>query len=167
MGFFFTFVFTLRVHSYIAILLFSFTVSCTNSSLLDSFHDLQEDGWSYNEILNDTAIITNPGHYHQVYANIRINTDYPFSNIQLKLSITKPDSTTTSYPISVDLAEKSGKWLGSGLGSVITFQLPILHRKIFDQAGKYLIKLEQNMRLENVTNVISAGIRIDEQEEIY
>ncbi|NBV56309.1 MAG: hypothetical protein EBR72_00655 [Bacteroidetes bacterium] len=70
-------------------------------------------------------------------------------------------------PISIPLAEKSGKWLGTGLGSTITFQEPILHRKLFDLHGKYYITLEQNMRLENLSNVISAGIKVNKQEEIF
>jgi len=43
----------------------------------------------------------------------------------------------------------------------------ILHRKLFDLPGKYYITLEQNMRLENLSNIISAGIKVNEQEEIF
>ena len=137
------------------------------NTLVNSYLDLGGDGWSYEETLTDSVEIAHPDYYHQVLANLKINNDYSFANIQLKITLLKPDSTSQIFPISIPLAEKSGKWLGSGFGSTITFQEPILHRKIFDQSGTYHIALEQNMRLENLSNIISAGIRINKQEEIF
>ena len=143
------------------------TIGCTKDTLINSYMDLGKDGWSYDEVLTDSFEINHPDHYHQMLTNLRINSDYSFANIQLKITLLKPDSTTQVFPISIPLAEKSGKWLGSGFGSTITFQEPILHRKLFDQLGTYHITLEQNMRLENLSNIISAGIRINKQEEIF
>ena len=137
------------------------------NTLVNSYLDLEEDGWSYDEILTDSVEIAQPDYYHQVLANLKINNDYSYANIQLKITLLKPDSTSQVFPISIPLAEKSGKWLGTGLGSTITFQEPILHRKLFDLPGKYYITLEQNMRLENLSNVISAGIKVNKQEEIF
>lgn len=129
--------------------------------------DLGEDGWLYDEVLSDSFTVNNPDHYHQLFANFRINSDYSFANIQVKLTLINPDSTQISFPLSIPLAEKSGKWLGSGFGSVKTYQVPILHRKLLNQSGSYHLRLEQNMRLENLSNVLSAGMRVDEQEEIF
>jgi len=137
------------------------------NTLVNSYLDLGGDGWSYEETLTDSVEIAHPDYYHQVLANLKINNDYSFANIQLKITLLKPDSTSQVFPISIPLAEKSGKWLGTGLGSTITFQEPILHRKLFDLHGKYYITLEQNMRLENLSNVISAGIKVNKQEEIF
>ena len=137
------------------------------NTLVNSYLDLGGDGWSYEETLTDSVEIAHPDYYHEVLANLKINSDYSFANIQLKITLLKPDSTRQVFPISIPLAEKSGKWLGTGLGSTITFQEPILHRKLFDLPGKYYITLEQNMRLENLSNVISAGIKVNKQEEIF
>jgi gliding motility-associated lipoprotein GldH len=57
--------------------------------------------------------------------------------------------------------------VGSGLGDVITFQVPILHRKILNQKGKYTVTIAQDMRLESLANIVSAGLRVEQQEEIY
>lgn len=141
--------------------------ACSDSALVDRYHELPEDGWQYEHIITDTFVVEKPGFYHQIFANLRISGDYPYANIYLKLNITKPDGTKKSEVITVDLAAKSGKWLGSGLGDVITFQSPILHRKYLDQKGKYTIEIEQNMRLETLANVLAAGIRVEQQEEIY
>jgi len=57
--------------------------------------------------------------------------------------------------------------LGSGLGDVITFQTPILHRKLLTKKGKYSISIAQDMRLETLKNVTAAGIHVEQQEEIF
>ena len=140
---------------------------CNSSVLVDSFQTLSEEGWLYQDIVADSFEVTEPGFYHQVSANLRFKSDYPYANIHLAVSITYPDSTTSDYKVPIELAEKSGNWLGSGLGDIITFQVPILHRKILNQKGKYTVTIAQDMRLESLPNIVSAGLRVEQQEEIY
>lgn len=154
--------------AFILIIAFAATLAaCNDGALVDRYHELPEDGWHYEHTVTDTFVVEKPGHYHQIYANLRVSGDYPYANIYLKLNITKPDGTQKSEILTVPLAAKSGKWLGSGLGDAITFQTPILHRKYLDQKGKYTIEIEQNMRLETLANILSTGIRVEQQEEIY
>lgn len=162
----FTFVSLLKKYSLILILAATLS-ACSDHALVDQYHELPDEGWQYEHIITDTFEVTNPDYYHQVFANLRITGDYTYANIYLKLNITSPDSTTKSEIITVDLADKSGKWLGTGLGNVITYQTPILHRKYLTQKGKYTVKIEQNMRLQTLQNVRAVGIRVEQQEEIY
>ena len=150
----------------VLIFLVFFTVSaCTQNVLVDSFHELPETGWSYTKIVNDSFEVTQPEFYHQMYANLRISGDYDYANIYLKLSIIAPDSSQKEEVITLDLADKTGKWLGSGIGDKITFQQPILEKQKFKDAGIYMVKVEQFMRLENLPHVISAGIKVEQLEE--
>ena len=102
-----------------------------------------------------------------MYANVRITGDYEFSNLYVKLTIVAPDSGSSTEIINLKLAENSGKWLGSGIGDVITYQLPILNKKEFKQSGTYTVKIEQYMRLVNLPNVVSVGLKVQQLEEIY
>ncbi len=163
-----TFVSLLKNTLFILTVVFAAALSaCSDDALVDRYHVLPEEGWHYEHIVTDTFRLENPGFYHQIFANLRVSGDYPYANIYLKLNITKPDGSKKSEVISVDLATKSGKWLGSGLGDVVTFQSPILHRKYLDNKGKYTVEIEQNMRLETLANVLAVGLRIEQQEEIY
>lgn len=152
------------------ILLFLFAsvlTACSDEALVDRYHALPADGWQYEHVVVDSFEVKNPGYYHQIFSNIRISGDYPYANIYLKLIITQPDGSKKSEVISVPLAAKSGKWLGTGLGDVITFRAPILHRKYLTQKGKYTLAIEQNMRLQTLSNVLAVGVRVEQQEEIY
>ncbi|MFY0644918.1 MAG: gliding motility lipoprotein GldH [Bacteroidia bacterium] len=140
--------------------------SCSENAILDEYQDLPDSGWTQEQELIMEFEITDTTTYYQFYSNLRLNADYPYSNIHLLMSTISPDSTISKEIISVKLAEKSGKWLGSGIGNVITFQEPFPNRKMFKQAGTYTVKLSQYMRLETVEHVQSAGIKIIQQEQI-
>lgn len=135
--------------------------------MVDNFHDIPEEGWQYQNVVIDSFEVTNPHLYHQYYVNLRINGDYAYSNIHVKLTTISPDSSTKEEIIPILLAEKSGRWLGSGLGDVLTFQVPVMGKQEFKQKGKYTVKLEQYMRLEFLPNIVSAGMKIEQQEEIF
>lgn len=141
-------------------------IGCNSDVLVDQYHSLPESGWHYKNVVMDT-FQPQSDYYHQLYANVRINGDYGYSNLYVRLTIIAPDSTATKEVINLKLAENSGKWLGSGIGDAITFQLPILGKQTFKQKGTYTIKIEQYMRLENLPNVLSAGIKVQQLEEIY
>lgn len=141
--------------------------ACNDGVLVDRYHDISESGWTYEEVFTDSFQVENPNFYHQISANLRVSSDYAYSNIHLKMDVKHPDGMVTSHKVPVTLAEKSGKWLGSGIGNVLTFQAPILHRKFLNQKGKYTFTLSQDMRLEVLPNVVSAGVRVEQQEEIF
>ena len=138
--------------------------ACNKNVLVDSFHELPETGWKYSEVLIDSFKVNNPDNYHQLLANIRINGDYQYANIYLKINITSPDSSQKEEIVTLTLADKTGKWLGSGSGDVITYQEPILGKQKFTK-GTYYVQLEQYMRLEMLPNVVSAGIKVEQLEE--
>ncbi len=139
---------------------------CNPDVIVDQYHSLPETGWHYKNEITDT-FQPKTNYYHQLYANVRINGDYGYSNLYTRLTITAPDSSKTKEVINLKLAENSGKWLGSGIGDVITFQIPILGKQTFKQKGTYTVNIEQYMRLENLPNVVSVGIKVEQLEEIY
>lgn len=152
---------------FILIIAAFFAVGCNQNVLVDEYHSVPLSGWQYKDIITDSFEVIELGHYHQISANLRINGDYQYANMHLKMTITAPDSSIKTYNVPLELADKAGKWYGSGLGDIITFSLPIFHRKFLTQKGKYVVAIAQDMRLESVPNVLSIGLRVEQQEEIY
>lgn len=141
--------------------------SCEEGVLLDQFHEVPNGEWQYDQVYTDSFTVLNPDFYHQIYVNLRISSEYKYANIQLLISVTHPDGKTTKHELPIKLAEKSGKWLGKGLGDILTYQVPILHRKFLDQKGMYSFKIAQNMRVTPLKELLSVGIKVQQQEEIY
>ena len=73
--------------------------------------------------------------------------------------------------MEVPLAEQSGKWLGNGMGEIWEQLMPVNYQmneggisKFLKKKGKYEIKLEQNMRLNPLPEVLQAGLRIEKNQ---
>jgi gliding motility-associated lipoprotein GldH len=141
--------------------------ACNEGVLVNEFHKLNTDGWNYEEVVSDTFNVSKTHHYHQIFANLRITSDYNYSNIHLKISLTYPDSTQTERVIPITLSDKKGKWTGSGMGNILTYQVPIMGKLEFKEKGKYTIAVEQYMRIENLPHVVSVGIKVEQLEEIF
>ncbi len=141
--------------------------SCEDRAILDRYDNIAAYGWAYEDVMDFEFEVDDTSHYYQWFANLKISSDYPYSNIHLYLSTTAPDSSVRQEVVSIKLAEKNGKWLGQGVGRTISFQEAFPKRMQFDQRGIYGVKLKQYMRVDTLLQVKSAGIRIEKQEEIF
>ncbi|MBR9861796.1 gliding motility lipoprotein GldH [bacterium] len=155
--------------SYLAIigLVFLSITACNNSSVVDDFQEVDPEGWSYTDTVHTTFEIVDTTHYYQLFSNMRVSGDFTMTNMQIKLIIEKPNGDSKEHEISVKLADKSGKWLGSGLGDIITFQQPILALQEFNQKGEYTVHIIQNMREDLWPHVHAVGIKVDKDKEIF
>lgn len=116
----------------------------------------------YNFNITDTL-----GHYIP-YFIIRHTQAYPFCNIWIQMYIKSPgDSTIKKERINITLSEPSGKWLGRGMGEIYEerVRLDLGDSVKFNKLGTYEIKIEQNMRVDPLPEVLQAGIRIEKRGE--
>lgn len=141
--------------------------ACKDRVIIDVFEDLPAEGWMYEDSVALEFEITDTTHYYQMFVNLQINANYGWENFFTKMTLISPSGESTSSSVELILAEKSGKWKGSGLGDIITFQEAIQKRKTFTESGTYQVIFEQNMREEPWENIKSIGIRIEKQEEIF
>lgn len=135
--------------------------------ILDVYEELPSEGWSYEDSVELSFDITDTTHYYQLFINLRINAKYKWENFFIKMTIVSPSGEEKTSVEQLILAENSGKWRGSGIGDIITFQEPIQKRKTFKEKGTYKVILKQNMREDNWQNLRSIGMKIEKQEEIF
>jgi gliding motility-associated lipoprotein GldH len=63
--------------------------------------------------------------------------------------------------VELPLANKEGKWLGSGMGDIFEHRIPIQQNARFDKQGMYHFSFEQNMRLNPLPHIMSVGLRVE------
>ena len=141
--------------------------ACSEDVIIDVFEELPSSGWEYDDAVEFEFEIEDISHYYQIWTNLQINGDYSYSNFFIKTSLTAPDSSVSEKEVELILAEKSGKWLGSGLGDIISFQLKNGAPISFKQKGKYHFRIEQYSREEVASNIKSIGIKVETKEEIF
>lgn len=154
-----------------SILIICFTAgllsACKNGVLVDSFSSVSEKGWIHSQTPEFTFEIEDTLHYTNVFLNLRITGDYPFSNLYVVAHLLIPDSSVQSQKTNLVLARDDGKWLGKGMGDVITYNLPLMQNRALKKPGKYTIRLEQYMRVDTLPGIKDVGIKVTKGEEIF
>ena len=100
---------------------------------------------------------------YDFFLNIRNSPDYPYSNLYLFIRTTNPAGKKAQDTIECPLADYTGKWLGSGSGSV-KFNRFLLQRRVsLRQNGCYTFEVEQAMRVKELRGIMDIGIRIEKE----
>jgi len=121
--------------------------------------------WTYNYQPTFKVDITDTSALYNLYFIIRHTETYPFSNIWMWIYTKEPgDTSFQKSRIEIPLAEKSGKWLGRGMGEIWEQRMPITRNDapmVFSKPGTYEIKFEQNMRIDPLPEVLQVGLRVE------
>ena len=147
----------------IAVTLFS---ACTDKALVDSNLEISNHNWSYIKKVKVPVTIKDVSKKYNLYFNLRHTADYRYSNIFVLIRQTSPDKKTRTDRKEFQLAYPDGEWLGSGSGSIYSYQLPFLENYSFAKSGTYSFEFEQNMRDNPLREVTDVGLRVEPVEDI-
>ena len=153
--------------SFILITLFALIFSCKDEDILFSSHIETEGAWLKNE-----AIAASLEFYESpidIYLILKLNEDYPFSNIYLLSNISNPDLKITDT-ISFKFDYSKNKSLLSRQMRIKTFKIPIYKNMNFNgkisveisHAVRFIDSTEPVMKLEGILDV---GILVNKSNE--
>ncbi len=134
--------------------------SCTDSALVDTNRAIPNHNWSYANKVSVNVTITDPSVPYNVYLNFRHTADYRYSNIFVVMHQSGPGVSRTSERMEFRIAYPDGEWLGSGSGSLYSYQFPVRERYKFPAKGTYSFEFEQNMRDNPLREVSDVGLRV-------
>lgn len=155
----------------LSLLLFLF-VSCQQDSkvVFDEFQSTKGI-WDKNDVktfvwdVQDTVTPTN------LFMNVRVNNEYPYSNMFVIFKIYKPSAAIVIDTIQFQMADPNGTLLGNGFSDVKESKLWLKENYIFDETGKYKLTLEQAVRelgdvegVSTLKGVSEIGFRIEKAE---
>ena len=140
---------------------FIFLISCDSSRVFEQNKEISQSVWDQKNKVTFQVEIKDTIFPHNVYINVRNAGMYPFSNIFLFITTTLPDGKTARDTAECILADKEGKWLGSGLGDIWDNQILFKKDVHFPQAGVYQFEFEQAMRTNLLPGIMDVGIRIE------
>lgn len=116
----------------------------------------------------DTAVFTfenrDTTRSKDLFLVVRNNDAYPFRNLYLLVSLRSPKALVSTDTLQYLMADKWGRWLGTGIGaekeSVLTYRLD----RIFDQLGTYELKIIQGMRRDSLQGITSVGYLLEDSK---
>jgi gliding motility-associated lipoprotein GldH len=150
------------MNRYFCILIFSlFAVACTSTDVYFQYQSVTPNGWSKDSIYSFNIPISDTTVLYNVYVNIRNRGEYPYQNLWLFLSKTTPDKIQSKDSIECYLADQRGKWLGSGIGSIM--EMPVLYQQNvqFKKKGTYTFKIVHGMRDSILIGINDIGMRVE------
>ncbi len=151
-----------------SLLVLSFAVilsGCMPSPYYQKAVSVPQNAWRYDFKPKFQFEIEDTAALYNLYFLIRHTEAYPFSNVWLWIHTKSPgDSVAEKSRIEIPLAEKSGKWLGRGMGEIWEQRMPITRNDnpmVFTKPGVYEISFEQNMRINPLPEVLQVGLRVE------
>ena len=139
--------------------------SCSQNEAYFQYRELKNAEWErYDTLYFEIDSIQSSG-LHTVYLEVTNNVNYPYQNLWLFAQDNFTDSTYVEHKIECRLADESGKWLGSGFGSL--YQTSFVYRGniVFSPERKdYRVKIVHGMRDEVLTGIERIGVKIIKED---
>ncbi|MDM1043557.1 gliding motility lipoprotein GldH [Myroides sp. 1354] len=153
-------------------LLLCLFISCKhdNKVVFDEYQPTKGT-WEKNDVKTFVWDVQDTLTPHNLFMNVRVNNDYPYSNMFVVFKIYKPSAAIVIDTIQFQMADPNGALLGSGFSDVKESKLWLKQNYTFDETGKYKLTLEQAVRalgdVEGVPalqGVSEVGFRIEKAE---
>lgn len=98
---------------------------------------------------------------HNMFVNVRNSTSYQYSNLFLFLDIDFPDGKRVRDTLECIIADRTGRWTGSGGGRIKSNQFLFRTDVWFPQQGIYRFTFQQAMRTPLLEGITDIGLAIE------
>jgi len=139
-------------------------IGCQNVNNLNTYEKhvaIPAYSWNYGFRPSFVVAISDTAARYNIFVTLRHTNAYPFSNLWLLISTNFAGEKPSTHRVELPLADKQGRWLGSGMDDIFEHRIPIQQHARFDKAGSYHFSFEQNMRINPLPHVMSVGLRIE------
>ena len=141
-----------------------FLSSCNKNIVYSKYQTFEDEQWYakdkavFDLDINDTQTLNN------ISLMVRHADTYPYNNLFLFVTTKYPDGKVLTDTMEVILANNKGEWLGSGVGDIFDFKVPIKKNVRFPLGGKYQFVFEQAMRVDPLPMIMDFGFEIEKSK---
>ena len=149
------------------ILLTIIAISCNKQAVYYRFHEIKDAEWAQNDklIFDIDSTVFELNIRYTIYFEVTNNVNYPYQNIWFFVqSDIYNDSVFTKREKEFLLADKFGKWTGSGFGTLYQASFIFDDNIIFNKKRSHQIIIGHGMRDQQLKGIEKIGIRIARKE---
>lgn len=146
----------------------SVLMACDSNRVFDQYQSLDNALWNKDSSLLFEFEITDTISRNNLYINLRNNNDYEFNNLFLITELAFPNGKKIVDTLQYQMADKEGRFLGSGLSEIKENKLFYKENSRFPKAGNYRLLIRQAMRkngsvsgIKELKGVTDVGLRIE------
>jgi gliding motility-associated lipoprotein GldH len=135
--------------------------ACTKSNLYDKNISIHEGQWAYGDAKKFKVNIIDTASNYNLFVNVRHTDQYQFNNLWLIITTTYPDSSTRQDKVNVELSQTDGRWTGTCVDGICYNSVLVQTDFTFPQKGDYIFAIEQDMRMNPITEIFDIGLKIE------
>ena len=128
--------------------------SCNDKIDFNQYKSINKEGWQANEKILFEFDVKDTISPKNLFVNIRNNNDYAFSNLYIITELMFPNETLVIDTLQYEMADKTGKLLGTSFTEIKENKLFYKENKIFPVSGKYKFNIRHAMRKSGEINPI-------------
>lgn len=135
--------------------------ACNENTVYHSYQSIPSEGWKKSDTLFFNLTVTDTLQPLRLSAEIRNKSNYAYRNLYLSVSHNLKDSTVwKTDTLQLILADKEGKWKGTGWGSLFQSTVSISSVTV-QHPGRYTFKVAHEMQDELLEGINDIGIKIE------
>lgn len=154
----------LRKNNHLFILMLAVIIlsACDNKKIYHSFSSIPLDGWGKSDTLTFTVPVNDTVMPIHISIETRNSEYYPYTNLFLFVNISRKGSDfSTTDTIEYTLANKKGRWTGTGIGAIYQNSFsykeipPLLH------SDTLIFRINHGMTDALLQGINDIGIRLE------
>ena len=116
--------------------------------------------WTYADSVVFAYDIPDTSRAYDLQLSLKHTDAFATQNLYARFVTVYPDGRRQSEPVSLELADQTGRWLGDCRGEDCELRIPLQDSTRFPLPGEYELVVHQYMRTEALTGVDGVGLRI-------
>ena len=143
-------------------IIFLFFIGCGPNYIFQKKYNLSNQQWMYQDTLNFEVVIKDTTAIYNIFLNVEHHVEYPKQNLYALIYTKFPLGERLKEQVSLELANKMGRWNGDCSGNWCQVQIPLQEGAFFNQTGSYTFTVEQFMRINPLSDIKSVSLSIED-----
>ncbi len=134
---------------------------CGSNFVYEHNYEIGEVGWSYEQPLRFAFEVSDTQQLYNLHLLLGHTTDFGYQNMYVQIQTTFPNGKEQTEEVSLELADKFGRWLGRCNSSSCELPIIIQQKAYFDQVGEHRIEISQWTRDTPLMAIRSLGFKLE------
>ncbi len=145
---------------FLLLLIIVFITSCSGENIYNEYKKFDNVSWNRFDIV-EFEFPVNKNEPYNLNLALRHHTYFPFSFIDVNITIFTPDGEIRSRNYHYNLKTSDLEWKGKGMGEIWDIELPIRKQMIFNENGNCKILIENKMSKVETPGIMELGLIVD------
>jgi len=146
-------------YCYLLVLLFS--LGCGPTYIFDEEIKIAEGGWSYEQPVRFEFNAPDTTNSYTLWLTVNHASDYAYENIYLNIKTEFPAQQATDQRLSLDIANKFGRWEGECNSERCLTLIPLQTKVRFRELGEHALIFTQDSREEQLLGVNALSLSVE------